>query len=181
MINNFALACAIDRSPAYFTYSGETMLIIQSAQDAKSGTSSFAYIEPFMGALTSHEAIHVAIKKIEGDETSESLDDIEVIVEHNGRKFQVTLNNMLFARDESGLVLPAGFSCSALKNATLTEADAANALRQMLEIGVRQGVQGSFSKDAVMATLFPESMRKTLNTLQQLGFASDGLVLRPYS
>lgn len=108
-INNFALACAIDGSPAYFTYSGETMLIIQSAQDAKSCVSSFAYIEPFMSALTSHEAIHVVIKKIEGDDTSESLDDIEVIVEHNGQKFQVTLNNMLFARDKSGLVLPAGF------------------------------------------------------------------------
>ncbi|MEO9294743.1 MAG: hypothetical protein ABI347_03990 [Nitrososphaera sp.] len=108
-INDFALACAIDGSPAYFTYNGETMLIIQSAQDARSGTNSFAYIEPFMGALVSHEAIHVAIKKMEGDETSESLDDIEVIVEHNGRRFQVTLNNMLFARDESGLVLPAHF------------------------------------------------------------------------
>jgi hypothetical protein len=108
-INDFTLACAIDGSPAYFTYSGEAMLIIQSAQDARSGTNSFAYIEPFMGALVSHEAIHVAIKKMEGDGTSESLDDIEVIVEHNGRKFQVTLNNMLFARDESGLVLPAHF------------------------------------------------------------------------
>ena len=106
-INNFALACAVDGSPAYFTYNGETMLIIQSAQDARSRTSSFAYIEPFMDALVSHEAIHVAIRKMEGDETSESLDDIEVIVEHNGRRFQVTLNNMLFAQDQSGLVLPA--------------------------------------------------------------------------
>jgi hypothetical protein len=70
-------------------------------------------------------------------------------------------------------VLPAGFSCSALKNATLTEADAANAIRQMLEIGVRQGIQGSFNKDAIMTTLFPESMRKTLNTLQQLGLLND--------
>jgi hypothetical protein len=105
-INDFALACAIDGSPAYFTYDGETMLVIQSAQDAKAGVNSFAYIEPFMDALVSHEAIHVAIKKREGDETSESLDDIEVIVEHNGKRFQVTLNNMLFARDQSGLVLP---------------------------------------------------------------------------
>jgi hypothetical protein len=70
-------------------------------------------------------------------------------------------------------LLPVGFSCSALKNATLTEADAANAIRQMLEIGVRQGVQGAFNKDAIMSTLFPESMRKTLNTLQQLGLLND--------
>lgn len=105
-ISDFALACAIDDSPGYFTYSGETMLVIQAARDAKDGKSSFDYIEPFMGALVSHEAIHVAIKRLEGDETSESLDDIEVIVEHNGRRFQVTLNNILFASDESGLVIP---------------------------------------------------------------------------
>lgn len=70
-------------------------------------------------------------------------------------------------------ILPAAFSCSSLKNATLNEADAASAIKQMLEIGVRQGVQGSFNKDAIMSTLFPESMRKTLNTLQQLGLLSD--------
>lgn len=105
-INNFALACAIDGSPAYFTYEKETMMIIQSAQDAKSDINSFEYIEPFMGMLISHEAIHVAIRKLEGDNTSESLDDIEVIVEHDGRRFQVTLNNILFASDESGLVMP---------------------------------------------------------------------------
>jgi hypothetical protein len=70
-------------------------------------------------------------------------------------------------------ILPATFSCGALKNATLSEADAAAAIRQMLEIGVRQGVQGSFSKDAIMSTLFPESMRKTLNTLQTLGLLND--------
>jgi hypothetical protein len=70
-------------------------------------------------------------------------------------------------------VLPIGFSCNALKNATLSEADAASAIKQMLEIGVRQGVQGAFNKDAIMSTLFPESMRKTLNTLQQLGLLND--------
>jgi hypothetical protein len=105
-VNNFVLACAIDGSPAYFTYDKNTMLIIQSKADALASVNSFAYIEPFMDSLVSHESIHVVIKKMEGDETSESLDDIEVIVEHAGRRFQVTLNNMLFARDHSGLVVP---------------------------------------------------------------------------
>jgi arginine deiminase len=104
MINDFALACAIDESPAYFTYDKQTMLIIQSAQDAKAGTGSFQYIEPFIEALISHESIHVVIKKFEGAEISDSLDDVEVVVEHRGAKFQVTLNNMLFARDNSGIV-----------------------------------------------------------------------------
>jgi len=70
-------------------------------------------------------------------------------------------------------LIPVGFSCSALKNASLSEADAASAIRQMLEVGVRQGVAGSFNKDAIMSTLFPEQMRKTLNTLQQLGLLSE--------
>lgn len=71
------------------------------------------------------------------------------------------------------ILVPAGFSCTALKNATLSEADAASAIKQMLEIGVRQGVQGSFNKDAILGTLFPENMKKTVNTLQTLGLLSD--------
>ena len=59
MINDFALACAIDESPAYFTYHEETMLIIQSARDAKADAGSFQLIEPFIEALISHESIHV--------------------------------------------------------------------------------------------------------------------------
>jgi hypothetical protein len=70
-------------------------------------------------------------------------------------------------------VIPASFSCSTLKNYTLNEADAATAIRQMLEIGARNGVNGAFSKDAIMSTLFPESLRKTLNTLQQLGLTNE--------
>ncbi len=105
-INDFAFACAIDDSPAYFTYEGETMLIIQSKDHAKSQRNDFEVIEPFVEALISHESIHVAIKKLEGSNISESLDDIEIIVERQGLKFQVTLNNILFAQDKSGIVTP---------------------------------------------------------------------------
>ena len=105
-INDFSLACAVDQSPPYFTYEKNTMLIIQSAEDAKTLTNSFKYIEPFMEALISHESIHVAIKELESGQVSDCLDDLEVIVEHNGTKFQVSLNNILFARDNSGIVLP---------------------------------------------------------------------------
>lgn len=106
-INDFALACSIDGSPHFsFTYHEETMVIMQSEQDAKARKGSFVEIDSFMGAFVSHEAIHVAIKKLEGDNASESLDNIEVIVEHDGRRYQVTLNNILFAKDVSGLVMP---------------------------------------------------------------------------
>ena len=107
MINDFALACSIDGSVAgYFTYHKKTMLIIQAEDEAKSSTNSFRFIEPFMEALVSHESIHVVINNIEGLETSDSLDDFEVVVDHNGVKMQVTLNNMLFAKDKSGIVTP---------------------------------------------------------------------------
>lgn len=105
-ITDFALACGIDNSPPYFTYEGNVMLIIQSAQDAKAGINSFSAIEPFIESLISHESIHVVIKSIENGAISDSLDDLEVVVERDGSRFQVGLNNILFASDNSGLVLP---------------------------------------------------------------------------
>ena len=71
------------------------------------------------------------------------------------------------------LLLPFGFSCSTLRNYTLNEGDAAAALKQMLEFGARESVQGQFSRDAIMTTLFPEPVRKALNTLGQLGVTGE--------
>lgn len=105
-INDFAFACAIDSSPPYFTYEGETMMIINSEEHAKQRVSGFRKIEQHMEALVSHESIHVVIHNMIGKQVSETLDDLEVIVRHHGVMFQVTLNNMAFASDMSGIVLP---------------------------------------------------------------------------
>ncbi len=105
-MNNFAFACATDGSPPYFTYEGETMMIINSQEDATLGKSGFHNVEPQMEGLISHESIHVVIKRLMDQEVSDALDDIEVIVTHRGLKFQVTLNNLAFARDMSGIVTP---------------------------------------------------------------------------
>ena len=70
-------------------------------------------------------------------------------------------------------VLPASFSCSTLKSYMLNEQDASAAVRELLQLGARSNLQGAFGKDAVMAALFPESLRKTLNTLQQLGLTNE--------
>jgi hypothetical protein len=70
-------------------------------------------------------------------------------------------------------VIPATFSCSTLKGYVLNEQDAAAAIRQLLEIGSRDGLTGAFSKETVMAGIFPEPLRKTLNTLQQLGLTNE--------
>lgn len=105
-INDFAVACAIDGSPPYFTYEHETMMIINSEEREKRRMSGFLKIEPFMEALISHESIHVVIMGEIGKEVSDSLDDLEVIVRKRGLAFQVTLNNIAFASDMSGIVLP---------------------------------------------------------------------------
>jgi len=104
-INDFAFACALDESPPYFTYEKQTMLIIESNENAIRDFNGFLYIEQFIESLISHESVHVVIKNLEGAEISDSLDDLEVIVDRDGSKFQVTLNNMLFARDRSGIVI----------------------------------------------------------------------------
>ncbi|HUQ96669.1 MAG TPA: DUF4197 domain-containing protein [Chitinophagaceae bacterium] len=71
--------------------------------------------------------------------------------------------------------MPILFSCSATRfgGYNLTEKDAAAAIRQLLETGTRDGVTGAFSKDAVLSTLFPEPVKKALNTLQQLGLTNE--------
>jgi hypothetical protein len=105
-IDDFVLACSIDNSPAYFTYEGNTMIIIASQEACRRGSNDFENIEPYIESLIAHESIHVVIKQMEGAEISDSLDDIELIVERNGYKFQVTINNILFATDSSGIVTP---------------------------------------------------------------------------
>lgn len=72
-------------------------------------------------------------------------------------------------------VIPLLFSCSASRfgGYNLTEKDAAAAIRQLLESGTRDGLTGAFSKDAVLSTLFPEPVKKALNTLQQLGLTNE--------
>ncbi len=76
-INDFAIACAIDGSPPYFTYDEETMLIINSEEYEKHKMSRFLKIEPYMEALISHESIHVVIKRLVDQATSDELDDLE--------------------------------------------------------------------------------------------------------
>ncbi|GAC1421293.1 MAG: hypothetical protein NVS1B13_22460 [Flavisolibacter sp.] len=55
----------------------------------------------------------------------------------------------------------------------LNENDATRAIREMLDIGVRdETMNPALSKQRIMSTIFPESIRKTLNTLQQLGLTN---------
>ena len=103
-ISDFVFSCATDDVPAYFTYEGGNMLIVQSKEGANNKKNDFEDIEGFMSALISHESVHVVIAKLENNEISDSLDDVEIIVERFGKKSQVSLNNMLFSTDFSGII-----------------------------------------------------------------------------
>lgn len=69
--------------------------------------------------------------------------------------------------------LSISFSCNTLKNYVLTEQDATAAIKQLLQIGANEDLKNAFSKDVLMAAIFPESIRKTLNTLNQLGLTNE--------
>lgn len=75
------------------------------------------------------------------------------------------------------LVLLGSFSCSGLKRFSgyaLTEADAAAAIRQLLNIGAsKDGFANAFSKEQILSSVFPESVSKVLTTLQQLGLTNE--------
>ncbi len=103
-INDFVFSCATDNVPAYFTYEGESMLIVQSKEGSKNKKNDFENIEGFMSALISHESVHVVIAKLVNSQISDSLDDVEIIVQRFGKKFQVSLNNMFFSTDFSGII-----------------------------------------------------------------------------
>jgi hypothetical protein len=72
-------------------------------------------------------------------------------------------------------LVPLLFSCSASRfgGYNLTERDAAAAIRQLLEIGTRDGATAGFSKDEVLSAVFPSPLKKVLNTLQQLGLTNE--------
>lgn len=74
------------------------------------------------------------------------------------------------------VLLPLTFSCSSsrLGNYTLNEADAAAAIRQLLQIGTKDGnLTGAFRKETILTTIFPESVANVLKTLNQLGLTNE--------
>lgn len=73
------------------------------------------------------------------------------------------------------LLLPLTYSCGTLKSLgyNLTEGDAASAIRQMLDLGTRESLAGSFTKETILSSIFPESVSKTLNTINTLGLTSE--------
>jgi hypothetical protein len=74
------------------------------------------------------------------------------------------------------ILLPLSFSCSGSRLAgyTLNEADAAAAIRQLLQIGTKEGsLTGAFNKETILSSIFPSSVANVLKTLNQLGLTNE--------
>ena len=72
------------------------------------------------------------------------------------------------------VLLPLSYSCGTkIGGYTLNERDATTALRQLLSIGARGGVSNSFSKETIMAAIFPGQIQKAMNTLSLLGLTGE--------
>lgn len=70
--------------------------------------------------------------------------------------------------------------CSTLQSLSnyLSEADAANAIREALSIGANMGAnslgqKGSFSRDVLLAAVLPQEAQKVVQTLDRLGLATE--------
>lgn len=73
-------------------------------------------------------------------------------------------------------IIPALVACSGSRFAgyMLNEKDASAAIKQLLQLGAQNNfLTGAFSKENVMNTVFPEGVRKVLNTVQMLGLTNE--------
>jgi hypothetical protein len=72
-------------------------------------------------------------------------------------------------------LLPLTYSCgsSRLANYILNEGDAASAIRQLLQLGARNTLTNEFNKDAILTTIFPGNISRTLITLNALGLSGE--------
>jgi hypothetical protein len=70
------------------------------------------------------------------------------------------------------LAMPAFFSCGGLRS--LSQGDAASAIRQMMQIAVNEGIgANAFNRQNILSTIFPSPISNVLNTLQTLGLSRD--------
>jgi len=90
--------------------------------------------------------------------------------------FKIIIMKKLFLPILLIILLPLTYSCgsSRLAGYTLNENDAASAIRQLLQLGVRgNSLTGAFSKETILSTLFPTPVKNVLNTLNTLGLTNE--------
>lgn len=114
-IDDFCFACSFDDSQEYCTYDNPTISIGENYQYSLmfilSKTSqihydmSFENIEDLIERVISHETIHVIILRLEGRDSSDKLDDLEIVYTFGaGRPHIIRMNFLGYADDNTGLV-----------------------------------------------------------------------------
>ena len=114
-INDFAFASSFDDSQEYCTYDNPTnfqnndfcysLMFIFSRESQILKEQSFPNIEDLLVRVISHETLHVVIGKLEGRESSDKLDDLEIQFSFGaGRTHIIRMNFLGYANDDTGLV-----------------------------------------------------------------------------
>ena len=114
-IVDFALACSYDDSQEYCTYdnliSGPdeqldySLMFVISKVSELSNAMSFMNIEELIERVIAHETIHVVILELEGRDSSDKLDDLEISITFEaGRTHLIRMNYLGYASDNTGLV-----------------------------------------------------------------------------
>ena len=114
-IVDFTVACSYDDSQEYCTYDnpvfysdnhlGYSLMFISSKESALSNGKSFTNIEDLIERVISHETIHVVILELEGKDSSDKLDDLEISITFGaGRTHIIRMNFLGYASDNTGLV-----------------------------------------------------------------------------
>ncbi len=114
-IIDVTVACSFDDSQEYCTYDnplyfqnqliGYSLMLINSRFSELYGPSGFGHIDGLIERVISHETIHVVIKKLEGTEISDKLDDLEILFPlGRGKTHIIKMNFLGYASDNTGLI-----------------------------------------------------------------------------
>jgi hypothetical protein len=114
-IVDFTLACSYDESQEYCTYDnpisepdeqlGYSLMFVISKVSELANMRSFTNIEDLIERVISHETIHVVILELEGRDSSDKLDDLEISITFGaGRTHLIRMNYLGYASDNTGLV-----------------------------------------------------------------------------
>ena len=112
---DFTVACSYDDSQEYCTYDnpisdsndhlGYSLMSVVSIVSELSNAKSFANIEDLIERVISHETIHVVVLELEGKDSSDKLDDLEISITFGaGRTHIIRMNFLGYASDNTGLV-----------------------------------------------------------------------------
>ena len=112
---DFTLACSYDDSQEYCTYDNPiaesneeisySLMFVASKTSELSDAKSFTNIEDLIERVIAHETIHVAILGLEGRDSSDKLDDLEISITFGaGRTHLIRMNFLGYASDNTGLV-----------------------------------------------------------------------------